>query len=57
MSRMAGKAELSANLPVPPAVQSWLERVEGVFPLRCGLCGLLTSCGKQWKVGFLLKML
>lgn len=31
LSRMAGKVELSENLPVPPAVQHWLERVEGVF--------------------------
>lgn len=31
MSRMTGKVKLSENLPVPPAVQYWLERVEGVF--------------------------
>lgn len=51
-----GKVKLSENVPVPPAVQCWLERVEGVFPLCCGMCGLLASCGKRRKLGFLLKI-
>lgn len=31
LSRMTGKVKLSENVPVPSAMQRWLERVEGVF--------------------------
>lgn len=40
------------KLPEAPALQSG---VEGVVAPHCGTWGLLASCGKQWKVGFLLK--
>lgn len=52
MSGMAGRAQLAEELPEAPALQSG---VEGVIAPHCGTWGLLASCGKQWKVGFLLK--
>lgn len=30
MRRVAGRVKLSENLPVPPAMQCWLERVESL---------------------------
>jgi len=49
------KPSFLKNLPVPPAVQRWLERVEGVFPLAAGCVGCWQAVANNGKLAFFWK--
>ena len=56
MSRTAGEAELSEKSACTPSCAALAGEGGGCLSSRRRMRGLLTSCGKQWKVGFLLKI-